>query len=429
MGQRERDQPEKDTLIEASVEWEGTLLAVGHFAADLRSGGLDAMALEGMAREGISLGDMDSVREVLGRLAPGDVERVGPLSLSLRYVTSEEPAPRKAIAWAPLAYVSFAMVLAGFFLALLALVPADGHTFSIADETQTRRAVPFATLAPELLFDEAEGERRDDTDGAEWGQQGLAGVEAPDLSPRRRSERTSDVVTPRAAAERSGVLSLGAIFEGLGASNSPFEHALGQDADAMLGALTGSAAGESFGFGGLAMRGTGRHGGGEGLGTIPLVERFGLRGSSGGTCGCEGSLMGSIGMIGGLGASAQLREGDSDTEPVRTARVPHLRSTGPEVRGSLDPEVIRRVVRRHTSETRHCYEQALRSRPDLEGRVEAQFIIDPRGAVTAASLRSSTIAHSEVEACVLNVVRRMTFPATPHGNISIVSYPWVFSVL
>lgn len=134
----------------------------------------------------------------------------------------------------------------------------------------------------------------------------------------------------------------------------------------------------------------------------------------------------------GLGRSnrgrgvGRIRANDEET---REARVPYLRSSGPEVRGSLDPALIRRVVRRHTNETRHCFEQALQSQPDLEGRVEAHFIIDPSGAVTLANLRSSSIDHGGVEACVLSVVRRMTFPATPHGNVSVVTYPWVFSTL
>ncbi|MFK8003229.1 MAG: TonB family protein, partial [Polyangiales bacterium] len=127
--------------------------------------------------------------------------------------------------------------------------------------------------------------------------------------------------------------------------------------------------------------------------------------------------------------SPRVRVRGVESEPARQARVPRLRSSGPEVRGSLDPALIRRVVRRHTNETRHCFERALQSRPDLEGRVQAQFIIAPNGAVTTANIQSSTLRHQAAEACVLDVVRRMTFPATPHGNISIVTYPWVFSAV
>lgn len=415
-------QKAKDALIEASVEWEGTLLAVGHFPPELAS-------LEGMALEGMALGELEGMREALGRLAPGDVERVGPLSLSLRYVSCEEPAPRKAITWAPLSYVGGAMVLAGVFLALMALAPPPSQAFAIPSESFSSRTVPFATLAPELLFEES-GDAREDEVGAEWGQEGLAGsVEAPDEAPRQRRVQTSDAQAPRAAPERSGVLSLGAIFEGVGASDSPFEHALGTNTDALLGALTSSVSGESFGFGGLSMTGTGRHGGGRGLGTVPLTEdgAHGFGASISGACGCgPGADLLQLGRSNGGRGVGRIRANDEET---RDAHVPHLRSSGPEVRGSLDPALIRRVVRRHTNETRHCFEQALQSQPDLEGRVEAHFIIDPNGAVTAASLRSSSIDHGGVEACVLNVVRRMTFPATPHGNVSVVTYPWVFSTL
>lgn len=410
-------------LIEASVEWDGTLLAVGHFSADA---GRELVGLGEMAREGMALADIEGVQEALGRLAPGDAEQVGPLSLSLRYVACEEPAPRKGLTWAPLAYVSGVMVLAGIFLALMALVPPQGQAFSIPAESRSSRTVPFATLAPATLFDESPGEAREDEAGMEWGEQGLAGSAAVDTTPRRRSVRSNAAPAPRAAPARAGVLSLGAMFEGVGASHSPFEQALGTDTNALLGSLTASVSGESFGFGGLGMTSTGRHSGGRGLGTVPLPEVRGYGASSGGVCGCGPGTRYGFGR-GSLGARARVRE--PSAEPTRAARVPHLRSSGPEVRGSLDPALIRRVVRRHTNETRHCFERALQSHPNLEGRVEAQFIISPNGTVTAANIHGSTLRHRATEACVLDVVRRMSFPATPNGNISIVTYPWAFSAL
>lgn len=419
-------------LIEASVEWDGTLLAVGHFPADAAPelAGLDEMALEGMALEGIALKDLEGMQEALGRLAPGDAERVGPLSLSLRYVACEEPAPRKSLAWAPLAYVSGVMVLAGLFVALMALVPPQGQAFSIPAESLASRSVPFTTLAPAALFEETRGEAREGETGMEWGEQGLAGTPtAEDTAPRRRSVRNSDAPAPRAAPERAGVLSLGAMFEGVGASESPFAQALGTDTNALLGSLTASVSGESFGFGGLGMTSTGRHGGGGGLGTVPLLGGRGFGASSGGACGCGLPSRYTFARGSHSARGGQIRSIESAPEPTRAARVPRLRSSRPEVRGALDPSLIRRVVRRHTNETRHCFERALQSQPNLEGRIQAQFIISPDGAVTTANIQSSTLRHQAAEACVLSVVRRMTFPATPHGNISIVTYPWVFSAV
>ncbi|MFK8002769.1 MAG: hypothetical protein AB8H86_24505, partial [Polyangiales bacterium] len=335
-----------ESLLEASVEWDGTLLAVGHFSADATQGELaelQEMALEGMALEGIALADVEGMQEALGRLAPGDAQRVGPLSLSLRYVTCEEPAPRKALAWAPLAYVSGVMVLAGIFLALMALVPPQGQAFAIPAESHSSRSVPFTTLAPAALFEETSGDAREDEVGAEWGEQGLAGAASTANTPRRRNVQDSESRAPRAAAERAGVLSLGAMFEGIGASDSPFERALGTDTDALLGSLTASISGERFGFGGLGMTGTGRHSGGHGLGTVPLPEAGGYGLSSGGVCGCgPGARYG--GGFGRHARSPRVRVRGVESEPARQARVPRLRSSGPEVRGSLDPALIRRVV-------------------------------------------------------------------------------------
>ncbi|MFT5356872.1 MAG: TonB family protein [Polyangiales bacterium] len=404
-----------ELMIEASVEWQGTLLDVKHFPA---STGLP-QDLEGYA----------GMSEALGRLVPGGVEHasVGPLSLSIRHVAGGDSVPRKPVEWAPLSYVGATMALAGIFLALMALVPPRGQAMSVPEQTLAGRLVSFDMQAETETFETPPVGDADDEHGAEWGREGIAGSTAADPRSRRRQERASDVENLRAAAARSGILSVGAMFDGVGASPSPFQQALGRDMDGALGNLTGPVIGESFGFGGLAMNGTGRHAGARGLDAIRRPDgMMGLSGG-GGACGCgRGADRARFGRDGTApSGTIRVRAG----EPDRVSAVPRIRSTGPEVRGALDAALIRRVVRRHQNETRYCYEQALQTRPDLAGRVEARFIIDPSGSVVTASLQSSTVSSSRVEACVLQVVRRMSFPATPGGNVSIVTYPWVFSTL
>jgi len=110
---------------------------------------------------------------------------------------------------------------------------------------------------------------------------------------------------------------------------------------------------------------------------------------------------------------------------------PVIGSGTAEVRGSLDRDVIRRVIRRHIHEVRHCYEVGLVNDPNLSGRVTVAFIVDATGAVSSASLADSTFVDSSssgsVVECILAAVRRWQFPAPEGGAIVGVNYPFVLT--
>ncbi|MCS6915685.1 MAG: TonB family protein [Myxococcota bacterium] len=95
-----------------------------------------------------------------------------------------------------------------------------------------------------------------------------------------------------------------------------------------------------------------------------------------------------------------------------------------EVRGSLDKELIRRIIRRHINEVKFCYEKELTRNPNLQGRVMIQFTIANTGAVISSIVQSSTMGSPPVEQCIAAAVRRWEFPK-PQGGIVIVTYPFV----
>lgn len=97
------------------------------------------------------------------------------------------------------------------------------------------------------------------------------------------------------------------------------------------------------------------------------------------------------------------------------------------VRGSLAPAVIQRIVRRHMSEVRACYERGLRERPGLAGRVTVRFVIAPTGAVQAAAVESSTLEAPAVDGCITAAVQRWMFPEPEGGGIVAVTFPFVFA--
>jgi outer membrane biosynthesis protein TonB len=95
------------------------------------------------------------------------------------------------------------------------------------------------------------------------------------------------------------------------------------------------------------------------------------------------------------------------------------------VRGALDKEIIRRVIRRHINEVKFCYEKELTKNPDLYGRVMVQFTIAGTGAVVASVVQQSTMNNPSVDECIAGSVRRWEFPKPQGGGIVVVSYPFV----
>jgi TonB family protein len=97
------------------------------------------------------------------------------------------------------------------------------------------------------------------------------------------------------------------------------------------------------------------------------------------------------------------------------------------VRGSLDKNIIRSVIREHISEVRDCYERQLARRPELAGQVQVKFTIGSTGDVVSSVLGHSDLAAPPVESCVVAAVRGWMFPPPQGGGIVIVTYPFKFS--
>ena len=163
------------------------------------------------------------------------------------------------------------------------------------------------------------------------------------------------------------------------------------------GGLTGAEVGEAFGAGGLGLSGGG---GGTGEGTIGL---------------------GNVGLIGKGSSGHGTGHGSGAT------KVPKVRASKATVKGSLDKEIIRRIVRAHINEVRYCYNKALSKDPALEGRVKVKFTIAATGAVTAAEVADSTVGDESVGTCIAKAAKRWKFPKPIGGGIVVVTYPFVLS--
>ncbi len=96
------------------------------------------------------------------------------------------------------------------------------------------------------------------------------------------------------------------------------------------------------------------------------------------------------------------------------------------VSGRLPGEVIQRIVRQNYGRFRMCYEQGLTRNPNLEGRVEARFVIGRDGAVTNASNGGSDLPDAAVKNCVVSAFYNLSFPS-PEGGVVTVAYPIMFT--
>jgi Ca-activated chloride channel family protein len=154
------------------------------------------------------------------------------------------------------------------------------------------------------------------------------------------------------------------------------------------------------------------------------AKGFGGLGLSGNGRGGVGKAEAISGL--GSGAGAGYGKGAGDLGRETQAKKPSVVPRQPTVRGSLDKEIVRRVVRQHRKQIKYCYEKELQASPKLSGTVVVRFVIDAGGNVTAASIKETTLGDSAVESCLLRVIRRWVFPRPKGGGVVIVNYPFAF---
>lgn len=78
-------------------------------------------------------------------------------------------------------------------------------------------------------------------------------------------------------------------------------------------------------------------------------------------------------------------------------------------------------------DVRGCYEAELARSPELAGRLVAQFVIDPAGAICHVESPDLLPAFAPVFTCIANDMRTWQFPPPMGGGALIINYPFVFS--
>ena len=230
---------------------------------------------------------------------------------------------------------------------------------------------------------------------------------------KRDAPKTNGRSAPRAIdpnakelVKNSGLLAALGRGKGAGGLSTVFGHGgLGGDLKGAIGNMYGPVVGDSYGVGGLGLKGTGTGGGGVG-------ETIGI--GAVGTKGRGGGLGGYGSGVGGLGSKR-----DRDVAI----------STGDtKVLGAIDPELIRKVIRDHADQVRYCYEQQLTLNPKLSGKVSIKWQINADGRASNTMIvggDATTLPNEEVGRCIMSRIVTWEFPKPKGGGIAIVTYPWI----
>jgi TonB family protein len=94
--------------------------------------------------------------------------------------------------------------------------------------------------------------------------------------------------------------------------------------------------------------------------------------------------------------------------------------------GSLDRELVRRVIQENKGQIRACFESLLNRYPELSGTVQTQFTIGPNGQVLESKVTQTSTGSKELDLCVASRVRLWRFPKPKGGGMVVVSYPFLF---
>lgn len=134
----------------------------------------------------------------------------------------------------------------------------------------------------------------------------------------------------------------------------------------------------------------------------------------------QGSL---VGAATGVLGSSKGAEGLSAKKAIYTAGIP----SETVVLGSMDPDVIRRILLDHLPQFRYCYQKELeRTGADTSGTVKLDFTIGASGHVSQAGIEGSSALPTDVKKCVVGVLKGITFPEPMGGGKVGVKQPMNF---
>ncbi|MBY0516744.1 MAG: AgmX/PglI C-terminal domain-containing protein [Bacteriovoracaceae bacterium] len=134
-----------------------------------------------------------------------------------------------------------------------------------------------------------------------------------------------------------------------------------------------------------------------------------------------GSLTGVANGV--IGSTSKGAEGLSNKTTVFTAGIP----AETVVLGSMDPDIIRRILMDNLPKFRFCYQSELeRVGSEVQGVIKLNFVIGASGHVSQAGVDNSSNLPGQVKRCVVDVLRGIQFPEPLGGGTVEVKQPMNF---
>lgn len=118
-------------------------------------------------------------------------------------------------------------------------------------------------------------------------------------------------------------------------------------------------------------------------------------------------------------------ESETPAEPPTAKPVePGITSTGAPTRGTLPKAVIDEKLKSAQPGIKACYERGLKTKPDLHGSVNINFVVDPEGKVAHADTNAGDDALDDTPTvdCILGEIKKLEFPK-PSGGRVFLNYP------
>lgn len=157
---------------------------------------------------------------------------------------------------------------------------------------------------------------------------------------------------------------------------------------------------------------------GEGNGTV-----FGGRGNVDNLKRADVTSTGSlVGSSTGKISASKGAEGLSSKKGIINAGIP----TETVILGSIDPNLIRKLLADHIPQFRFCYQKELDQQKDMtefQGIVKFNFVLGASGRVVKAGVTSEANLTPQVKECVLSVLKGIPFPEPKGGGQAEINQP------
>ncbi|ACL66793.1 FHA domain containing protein [Anaeromyxobacter dehalogenans 2CP-1] len=327
----------------------------------------------------------------------------------------KKPEPVKPVPlWDRVNYRLLNLFLVLFFIQSGFIVAANNFPYDtdvLADDLfkNPSRMAKFIIKPPEAkpkkLEKLAGGTQKDDPGEMAEKHKGDEGKMGKRDAPKSNARSAPRAIDPNAKDVVKSTGLLGALGRGGGGLSTVFgSGGLGGDLKGAVGNMFGPVVGDAQGLGGLGIRGSGSGGGGSGE-TIG-IGAVGTKGRGGG--------LGTYGTgVGGLG-----KKGDRDIS---------IGTGAAQVMGSIDKELVRKVIQDHAAQIRYCYEQQLAINPRLAGKVSIKWVIQTDGSATSPQVDSgaTTLEDAKVHDCMMSRITSWQFPKPKGGGIAVITYPWI----